>query len=133
MSVLIIAEAGVNHNGSLARAKKMALAAKTAGADIVKYQTAVPELVVSKFAEKAEYQKAQTGAGESQLEMVRHIHFGFDGHRELKAYCEEIGIAGAARIQDPFRRDHEPALSGTDRRAEKTGHPLHRHEHAGGN
>ena len=61
MSVLIIAEAGVNHNGSLARAKKMALAAKTAGADIVKYQTAVPELVVSKFAEKAEYQKAQTG------------------------------------------------------------------------
>ena len=54
MSVLIIAEAGVNHNGSLARAKKMALAAKTAGADIVKYQTAVPELVVSKFAEKAE-------------------------------------------------------------------------------
>jgi len=57
MSVLIIAEAGVNHNGSLARAKKMALAAKTAGADIVKYQTAVPELVVSKFAEKAEYQK----------------------------------------------------------------------------
>ena len=83
MSVLIIAEAGVNHNGSLARAKKMA------GADIVKYQTAVPELVVSKFAEKAEYQKAQTGAGESQLEMVRRIHFGFDGHRELKAYCEE--------------------------------------------
>ena len=97
MSVLIIAEAGVNHNGSLARAKKMALAAKTAGADIVKYQTAVPELVVSKFAEKAEYQKAQTGAGESQLEMVRRIHFGFDGHRELKAYCEEIGIEYLSR------------------------------------
>ncbi|MEG2165127.1 MAG: N-acetylneuraminate synthase, partial [Ruthenibacterium sp.] len=47
MSVLIIAEAGVNHNGSLALAKEMARVAKEAGVDIVKYQTAVPELVVS--------------------------------------------------------------------------------------
>lgn len=92
MPILIIAEAGVNHNGSLACAKRMALAAKEAGADIVKYQTAVPELVVSKFAEKADYQKEQTGAGESQLEMVRRIHFGFDAHRELKEYCDAIGI-----------------------------------------
>ena len=78
MSILIIAEAGVNHNGSLELAKKLALAAKEAGADIVKYQTAVPELVVSKFAEKADYQKQQTGAEESQLEMVKKIHFGFE-------------------------------------------------------
>lgn len=92
MSILIIAEAGVNHNGSLERAKQMALAAKNAGADIVKYQTAVPELVVSRFAEKAAYQKETTGAGESQLEMVRRIHFGFDAHRELKEYCDSIGI-----------------------------------------
>ena len=92
MSVLIIAEAGVNHNGSLALAKKMALAAKQAGADMVKYQTAVPELVISKFAEKAEYQKDTTGDSESQLEMVRRIHFDFEGHKELKAYCDEIGI-----------------------------------------
>lgn len=92
MSVLIIAEAGVNHNGSLALAKEMALAAKNAGADIVKYQTAVPELVISKFAEKADYQKDTTGDSESQLEMVRRIHFDFEGHRELKAYCDEIGI-----------------------------------------
>ena len=75
--VLIIAEAGVNHNGSLEMAKQMALAAKNAGADVVKYQTAVPELVVSKFAPKAEYQKAQTGDGESQLEMKRAVEAGY--------------------------------------------------------
>ena len=60
MPVTIIAEAGVNHNGSLEMAKEMARVAKECGADIVKYQTAVPELVVSKFAEKAEYQKPMT-------------------------------------------------------------------------
>ena len=83
MSVLIIAEAGVNHNGSLELAKRMALAAKEAGADVVKYQTAVPELVVSRFAPKAEYQKQQTGDGESQLDMIRRLHFGFEEHRVL--------------------------------------------------
>lgn len=92
MSVLIIAEAGVNHNGSLELAKKMAQVAKGAGADIVKYQTAVPELVISRFAPKAEYQKATTGGAESQLDMVKKIHFGFEAHRELKHYCDEIGI-----------------------------------------
>lgn len=92
MSVLIIAEAGVNHNGSLELAKKMALVAKECGADIVKYQTAKPELVISQFAPKAEYQKETTGAGESQLDMVKKIHFGFDAHRELKEYCDSIGI-----------------------------------------
>ncbi|MEG2054351.1 MAG: N-acetylneuraminate synthase, partial [Oscillospiraceae bacterium] len=90
--VLIIAEAGVNHNGNLELAKKMALEAKNAGADIVKYQTCIPEKVVSKFAQKAQYQKELTGDGESQLDMVRKIHFDFAGHRELKAYCDSIGI-----------------------------------------
>lgn len=92
MSVLIIAEAGVNHNGSLELAKRMALCAKNAGADIVKYQTAVPELVISKFAQKAEYQKRETGENESQLDMVCRIHFDFEGHRQLKAYCDAIGV-----------------------------------------
>jgi N,N'-diacetyllegionaminate synthase len=89
---LIIAEAGVNHNGDLAAAKRMALEAKQAGADVVKYQTAVPELVVSRHAGKAEYQKRTTGDSESQLEMVRRLHFGFAAHRELKAYCDSIGM-----------------------------------------
>ena len=92
MGVLIIAEAGVNHNGSLELAKQMALTAKEGGADVVKYQTAVPELVISKTAQKAEYQKRETGEQESQLEMVRRIHFGFEAHRELKEYCDSIGI-----------------------------------------
>lgn len=92
MAVLIIAEAGVNHNGSLETARKMAAVAQKAGADVVKYQTAVPELVVSRFAEKADYQKAQTGAGESQLEMIRRLHFSFESHRALKAYCESVGV-----------------------------------------
>ena len=92
MPVTIIAEAGVNHNGDLEMAKKLALTAKECGADIVKYQTAVPELVVSKFAEKAEYQKQTTDAAESQLEMIRKLHFSFEGHKELKEYCDSIGI-----------------------------------------
>ena len=92
MSTLLIAEAGVNHNGSLEMAKKMALTAKDCGADVVKYQTAVPELVISKFAPKAEYQKGTTGDAESQLEMVRRLHFDFDSHRALKEYCDSIGI-----------------------------------------
>ena len=92
MPVTIIAEAGVNHNGSLEMAKEMARAAKECGADIVKYQTAVPELVVSRFAEKAAYQTQTTDAAESQLDMIRKLHFSFDGHRELKEYCDKIGI-----------------------------------------
>ena len=92
MPVTIIAEAGVNHNGDLETAKRMAYVAKECGADIVKYQTAVPELVVSRFAEKAEYQKQTTDAAESQLEMIRKLHFSFEGHRELKEYCDSIGI-----------------------------------------
>lgn len=111
MSILIIAEAGVNHNGSLERAKEMALAAKNAGADIVKYQTAVPEQVVSRFAEKAEYQKQQTGSEESQLEMIKKIHFGFEEHRQLKAYCDEIGIR---YLSTPFDLDSIDFLATLD-------------------
>ncbi len=90
--VLIIAEAGVNHNGDLALAMEMARVAKSCGADAVKYQTAVPELVISMFAPKAEYQKQTTGDKESQLDMVRKLHVDFDSHRRLKEYCDSIGI-----------------------------------------
>ena len=71
--VLIIAEAGVNHNGNYDLAIRLIDEAKKAGADIVKFQTAVPELVMSKYAEKADYQKVATGEAGSQLEMAKKI------------------------------------------------------------
>ena len=89
---IIIAEAGVNHNGNFERAVELVYAAKKAGADYVKFQTAVPELVISTIAPKAEYQKATTGEGESQLEMCRKIHLKLDDYAELKRICDEVGI-----------------------------------------
>ena len=88
----MIAEAGVNHNGSLALALKMADAAKAAGADIVKYQTFQPEELASRYAEKASYQKETTDAEESQLEMLRQLTLPPEGYRQLKRRCDEIGI-----------------------------------------
>lgn len=90
--VLIIAEAGVNHNGCLELAYRMADKAKEAGADIVKFQTGKPELVISRYAEKAEYQKRTTGKTESQLDMVRKIMLRYEEFISLKEYCEKIGI-----------------------------------------
>lgn len=89
---LIIAEAGVNHNGSLELAYKMADEAKKAGADIIKFQTAKAENVISKFAQKAEYQKKTTGEAESQLDMVRKIMLSYEEFLPLKIHCENIGI-----------------------------------------
>ena len=92
MRTIIIAEAGENHNGSMERAREMVAAAKEAGADYVKFQTAVPELVISTYAPKAEYQKDTDGTGRSQLEMCKAIHLPLDAYAELKALCEETGI-----------------------------------------
>ena len=89
--VIIIAEAG-NHNGDYDRAVAMIHAAKAAGADYVKFQTAVPELVISSVAPKAEYQKETTGAEESQLEMCRKIHLRLEDYAPLAEICREVGI-----------------------------------------
>lgn len=91
-NVLIIAEAGVNHNGDLNTALKMVDKAKEFGADIIKFQTGVLELVTSKYAPKAEYQKRETGADESQMEMGRKITLPLSAFDVIKAHCEEVGI-----------------------------------------
>lgn len=90
--IFIIAEAGVNHNGSVSLAKKMIDAASEAGADAVKFQTFRAERVISRFAPKAEYQKETTGEGESQLEMARKLELSAEEHKALLEHCGKKGI-----------------------------------------
>lgn len=90
--VLIIAEAGVNHNGDLQIAKRLALTAKDCGADIVKFQTAKPQSLVSRYADMAEYQKENIGQEMSQLEMLKKLLLSYDEFVELADYCKEVGI-----------------------------------------
>lgn len=90
--VFIIAEAGDNHNGKFELALQLVDKAVEAGADCVKFQTFVTENVVSKFAEKAEYQKENTGADENQYEMIKKLELSFDQFREIQAYCQKKGI-----------------------------------------
>lgn len=92
MSTLIIAEAGVNHNGSLELAKKLAFTAKNAGADIVKFQTAKLSSLVSKNADMAEYQKENIGKEMSQQDMLKKILLSYGEFIELSQYCKKIGI-----------------------------------------
>jgi len=92
MSVFIIAEAGVNHNGSIDLAKKLVDAASASGADAVKFQTFKAESLVSKNAQKAEYQKEETDKNESQFDMIKKLELSMDTHRELMSYCDEKNI-----------------------------------------
>lgn len=109
--VIIIAEAGVNHNGSLELAKKLVDEAKKAGADYVKFQTSTPEKVISVYAEQAEYQKNNTGTQESQLDMVRKIMLSLEEFRPLKEYCDKVGIKF---MSTPFDLDAIDYLSSFD-------------------
>lgn len=90
--VLIIAEAGVNHNGDLETAKKMADTAQKCGADIVKFQTFNPKKIVSKQAPMATYQKENTGKTESQEAMLSKLVLTKKEFCRLAEYCREIGI-----------------------------------------
>lgn len=99
MKTYIIAEAGINHNGSLELAKKLADTAKQAGADCVKFQTFIPENLVTNTASMAEYQKENVGKTSSQLEMLKEVSLSFEEFRKLKFYCNKIGITF---ISTPF-------------------------------
>ncbi|WP_423736754.1 N-acetylneuraminate synthase [Chitinophaga caseinilytica] len=90
--VIIIAEAGVNHNGSLELAKQLIDAAEAAGADYVKFQTFKTEKNISKSAPKAEYQIKNTGENESQFEMVKKLELSDEEHLELIRYCADKKI-----------------------------------------
>lgn len=86
---LIIAEAGVNHGGNIHLAKKLIDVAKDCAVDIIKFQTAIPESLVSKTAKKAQYQEKNTGSDELQLEMIKKLVLTFEEFEELYAYCRQ--------------------------------------------
>ena len=90
--IFIIAEAGDNHNGNFDLALQLVDKAAEAGADCVKFQTFVTENVISKFAEKADYQKQTTGENESQYEMVKKLELSFEQFRLIQKYCQEKNI-----------------------------------------
>ena len=102
MSVFIIAEAGVNHNGSTALAKKLIDVASEAGVDAVKFQTFKAENLVSKKAQKANYQKETTDTKESQYEMIKKLELDTDTHKELMSYCKKKNIMF---LSTPFDHD----------------------------
>ena len=92
MKTFIIAESGVNHNGSLELAKKLVDKAVEAGVDCVKFQTFKAENIVNKTAQKAEYQIKNTKNNDSQLDMLKKLSLTFDDFKKLKEYCDQKGI-----------------------------------------
>ncbi|NQY21386.1 MAG: N-acetylneuraminate synthase [Campylobacteraceae bacterium] len=100
--VFIIAEAGVNHNGSTELAKKLIDVAAESGADAVKFQTFKAENLVSKNAEKAQYQKETTSNKESQFEMLKKLELDVSTHKELISYCKDKNIMF---LSTPFDHD----------------------------
>lgn len=91
--IFIIAEAGVNHNGDIAIAKKLVDAAKTSGADAIKFQTFKAENIINKLAKKADYQKKTTSENETQYEMLKKYELSREQHKEIVHYCREKMIS----------------------------------------
>lgn len=93
MSVIVIAEAGVNHNGDIDMAKRLIDVAADSGADFVKFQTFSATRLVTRDAAKADYQKRNDGEADTQFEMLKRLELSEDAHLELMAHCASRGIA----------------------------------------
>lgn len=102
---LIIAEAGVNHNGDVNTALKLCDAVKEAGADVVKFQTWKTEAIITKTVAQAEYQQENTGVEESQFDMLKRLELSYDDFRKIKEHCNSIGILFASTADDPESLD----------------------------
>ncbi|EMI4815641.1 N-acetylneuraminate synthase [Campylobacter upsaliensis] len=109
--VLIIAEAGVNHNGDINLAKKLIEQAAKAGADVVKFQTFKANSCVSVSAKKAKYQLETTAKEESQLEMIQKLELSYESHFELMKHCKKHGITF---LSTPFDLESVEFLRGLD-------------------
>ena len=92
MRVFIIAEAGVNHNGSIHIAKKLIDVAAKSGADAVKFQTFIPNNLVTRYALKAGYQKKYDKKKKYQYDMLKKLELSFSTHRKLYSYCKKKKI-----------------------------------------
>lgn len=97
---LIIAEAGVNHNGNFKTALQLCDAAKEAGADIVKFQNWKTEKIILKDVERAQYQKNNVKLEETQFEMLKRLELPYDDFHKIKTYCDNIGITFASTADD---------------------------------
>lgn len=97
---LIIAEAGVNHNGDVNIAFQLCDAAKKAGADVVKFQTWKTEAIITRNVEQAEYQQENTGVQESQFDMLKKLELTQEEFRRIKEYCDSIGIIFASTADE---------------------------------
>lgn len=102
---LIIAEAGVNHNGKLDLALRLCDAAKDAGADVVKFQTWKTESLLTRHIKQAEYQIKNRGTQESQFDMLKKLELPYDAFRTIKRHCDEIGILFASTADEPESMD----------------------------
>src|SRR5215471_15812241 len=99
MGVLIIGEAGVNHNGDVALACRLVDVAADAGVDIVKFQTFRADRIVQAEAPKADYQRATTNSSESQLAMLRRLELDLAAHRTLINHCR---VRNVGFLSTPF-------------------------------
>ena len=97
---LIIAEAGVNHNGDVGLAYKLCDAAKVAGADVIKFQIWKTENLITQSVAQAKYQAANTGLTESQFDMLKRLELSYDDFCKIKEYCDRIGIQFASTADD---------------------------------